>query len=279
MKKISKTKKLGGQAVIEGVLMRSDESIAVAVRDTKGKIVVKRQRAKPKSKILIWRGFLYMIDMLIVGFKALLWSAEIASGEKEGLSKREVFFTVVVSIIFALFLFVAIPFFVTLLITKTNNLMFNLFEGVLRAVVVLLYIIGIARMPDVRRVFEYHGAEHKVVNCYEKNKKLTYDNIKKSSRLHPRCGTAFLLIVLVVSILVFSLIITNNLLTRFMSRILLIPLIAGVSYELLKLSDKYKNNIFFRIITAPGLFLQRITTAEPDKEQVEVALKALNSVL
>ncbi len=279
MKEKEKSKKIGGQAVIEGVLMKSYENVAIAVRNSKGKIVVKREKAKPASKIIIWRGFFYIIDMLVVGFNALMWSAEIASGEKEKLSKKEIFFTVAVSAAFALLLFVAMPFFVTMLITKSNSIMFNLIDGLIRIVLVLLYIILIARMHDIKRVFQYHGAEHKVVNCYESRKKLTYENIKKCSRLHPRCGTAFLLIVLIVSILIFSLIITDNLLARFASRIILIPVIAGVSYELLKISDKYRNNPLFRMIIAPGLLLQSITTAEPDKKQIEVALKALDSVI
>lgn len=278
MKNTEKTKKIGGQAVIEGVLMRSEDRVAVAVRNPKNRIIVKKERTKPISKILLWRGFSYIIDMLVVGFNALIWSAEVASGGKERLSKKELVFTLAVSILFALLLFVAVPFFVTLLITKENTIMFNLVEGLLRIALFLLYIIGVASMPDVKRVFEYHGAEHKVVNCYEKNKKLTYDNIKKCSTIHPRCGTSFLLIVLIVSILVFSIITTKDLVIRFVSRILLLPLIAGVSYEFLKLSDKYKNEPFFKLIAAPGIFLQMITTAEPDKRQIEVALKALNSL-
>lgn len=276
---MKKRKKLGGQAVIEGVLIKSDEKVAIVVRNTKGKLIVKKQKSKKPSKIPIWRGFTYMIDMLVIGFNALMWSAEMASGEEEKLSKKEFVLTVAFSILFGLLLFVVIPFFVTLFITKSNSLMFNIIEGMLRVAIVLTYIITISRMSDVKRVFEYHGAEHKVVNCYEQNKKLTYNNIKKCSSLHPRCGTAFLLIVLAISILIFSLIVTDSLFTRFISRILLIPLIAGLSYELLKLSDKFKHNFLFKIITAPGLFLQRLTTAEPDKKQIEVALKAMNSVL
>lgn len=273
-----KLERLGGQAVIEGVLMKSDKKLAIVIRNPKGKIVVKKAKTKPMSKLLLWRGFSYIIDMLVVGFNALIWSAEVASGGKEKLSKKELALTVFVSTFFALLLFIAAPFFVTLLITK-NILMFNFIEGLLRVLFVLMYIIIISKMQDVRRVFEYHGAEHKVVNCYESNKKLTYDNIKKCSTIHLRCGTSFLLIVLIVSILIFSLITTKNLIMRFSLRVLLIPLIAGVSYELLKLSDKYKNNIFFKIITAPGIFLQKITTAQPDEKQIEVALKALKSVL
>ncbi len=275
---MKETKRVGGQAVIEGVLMKSEKRIAIAVRDSKGKIIIKKEESKQPSRIPVVRGFLYIIDMLVVGFNALMWSAEIATGGEEKISSKEIIITILFSVILTLLIFVAAPFFVTTMITKNKTFLFNFIEGIIRVGLFLAYLIIISRMPDVKRVFEYHGAEHKVVNCYETNKKMTYDNIKKCSRLHPRCGTAFLLIVLIVSILVFSFIVTDSMIIRLISRIILIPVIAGLSYELLRLADKYKNNFIFQIITAPGLFLQRLTTAEPDKEQIEVALKAFDSV-
>lgn len=283
---------IGGQAVIEGVLMRAPRSMAIAVRRPDGEIVVKRNRVTPLSerfplvKLPLVRGAVALFSSLVIGIKALNFSANeaLAEGEKkEEISSLAMGGTMAVALLFGILLFFILPLYLTKLLVPVigdSNLVFNLVDGVIRVMVFLLYIYSISRMRDIQRVFQYHGAEHKSIFAFEAGQPLTVENVRRFSRLHPRCGTSFLLIVMLVSILVFSLI--PKLWPFFMkagARIVLLPLIAGVSYELLKWSAKHDTSPLVRFLIAPGLALQRLTTREPDDDQVEVAIRSMEEAL
>ena len=290
---------VGGQAVIEGVMIRGPSKYVVAVRKNR-KITAKHGNIPSRNhSFMKWpfvRGFVNLVDMLVIGIRSLMWSAEQASGE-EKLGKNELVFTILISVGFAILFFIALPYFLTNLVGFTEEkkpVLFNIIDGVIRIMIFLVYIIAISFMKDVRVLFQYHGAEHKAIHCYEKVKKLNAANVKKFTTLHPRCGTSFLLIVFIVSIFVFSLLPSIILFyypsflnlsvwirkgTLFPIRILLIPIIAGISYEILKISDKKQANLLFKIISMPGLALQRITTKEPNKRQIEVAIQSLKKLL
>lgn len=283
---------IGGQAVIEGVLMRAPRSMAIAVRRPDGEIVVKRNRVTPLSerfplvKLPLVRGAVALFSSLVIGIKALNFSANeaLAEGEKkEEISSLAMGGTMAVALLFGILLFFILPLYLTKLLVPVigdSNLVFNLVDGVIRVMVFLLYIYSISRMRDIQRVFQYHGAEHKSIFAFEAGQPLTVENVRRFSRLHPRCGTSFLLIVMLVSILVFSLI--PKLWPFYMkagARIVLLPLIAGVSYELLKWSAKHDTSPLVRFLIAPGLALQRLTTREPDDDQVEVAIRSMEEAL
>jgi uncharacterized protein YqhQ len=286
---------IGGQAVIEGVMMRAPRSIAIAVRRPTGEIVVRRDEVVPLSerypivKLPIVRGAVALFQSLIVGVKALNFSANeamVEEGEKkEELSSWAMAGTMAVAFGFGILLFFVMPLYATKLLTQTaiisdNNIVFNLVDGVIRVAVFLLYIWTISRMSDIQRVFQYHGAEHKSIFAFEAGEELTVDNVRKYSCLHPRCGTSFLLIVMLVSILIFSLI--PKLWPFYMkagARILFLPLISGVSYELLKWTAKNDSSPLVKMIIAPGLALQRLTTREPDDSQIEVAIRSMEEAL
>jgi uncharacterized protein YqhQ len=276
---------VGGQAVIEGVLMKNDEKVAIAVRKPDNKITVKKERWKSvskKVKFLGWpffRGTVNLIEMLVMGIKALNYSAnESMDEEEEKISKTEFAITTLIAVAVAVGLFILLPLYLTK-ITRTEGIVFNLIDGLIRVALFVLYIIAISFMKDVRRLFEYHGAEHKTVNCYEAGKKLTPANVKRYTTLHRRCGTTFLLIVLVISILIFSLIVTDSFWIKFLGRILLLPVIAGIGYELLKLGARFPKNFLLNLLVWPGLALQKMTTKEPDKKQIEVAIAAFKAVV
>jgi uncharacterized protein YqhQ len=283
---------IGGQAVIEGVLMRAPRSMAIAVRRPDGEIVVKRDRVTPLSerfplvKLPLVRGAVALFSSLVIGIKALNFSANeaLAEGEKkEEISSLAMGGTMAVALLFGILLFFILPLYLTKLLVPVigdSNLVFNLVDGVIRVMVFLLYIYSISRMRDIQRVFQYHGAEHKSIFAFEAGQALTVENVKRFSRLHPRCGTSFLLIVMLVSILIFSLI--PKLWPFYLkagARIVLLPLIAGVSYELLKWSAKHDTSPLVRFLIAPGLALQRLTTREPDDDQVEVAIRSMEEAL
>ncbi len=287
-------KNIGGQAVIEGVMMRAPSKFVVAVRQPDGKIAVKREDIKLDSnKILkkpILRGLIGLYDALVLGIKALNFSAEKAmpeEAEKDGKSsKMETFLSILLGLVLGIGLFLYLPLQLTELLKKVlpvvenSFLVFNLVDGILRIIFFILYLILIAQMKDIKRVFSYHGAEHKCIYTYEKGKDLTVENARNMSRFHPRCGTSFLLIVLIVSIFIFSLVPKDShFLIKLGSRIVFLPLIAGISYEILKLSGKHADNIIVKILIAPGLWLQRITTREPDDDMLEVALISIKEAL
>ncbi len=275
---------LGGQAVIEGVLMRTRDEYAVAVRNPKGRIIVKKGKIATASKkfrllqLPLVRGVLALYETLVIGFKALMYSAGVSSGEKDGMSGREVAFAVLLSAFLAVAIFIALPFFLASLITK-HSLAFNLLDGLLRLAALFGYLLAISGFRDVQRLFQYHGAEHMAIHAYERKEKLVRKNIRKHPTMHPRCGTSFLLIVVVLSIVVFSLITAEGFALKFFSRLLLVPVIAGLSYELLKFSAKHQDSQFVRPLTLPGIWLQRITTKRPDDRQIEVAVASLKALV
>jgi len=289
-----KPKAVGGQAVIEGVMMKGAEDIAIAVRKPDGEIVVKKEKLKSNrkkiSKIPIIRGMFTFVDSMVLGVNALLYSAEFVDVEEEEkkkaskldefLEKNIIWISVVISIVFSVGLFILLP---TVLVGvfkayTGNTLILNGIEGIVRIAIFLGYILAISGMKDIRRVFEYHGAEHKSIFCYEHGEELTVENVRKYGRLHPRCGTSFLFIVMIVSILLFSLFSWSGVLMRLLIRILLIPIVAGISYEIIKWAGKSESKLSC-IVSAPGMWLQKLTTREPDDKQIEVAVEALKNVL
>ncbi|NWF97952.1 MAG: DUF1385 domain-containing protein [Nitrospirae bacterium] len=282
---------IGGQAVIEGVMMKGKKGWTVAVRSPNGEIHVKKENLSETPflfRLPIIRGFIALFQALLIGIKAIEYSANKAFDEKEDekLSPASISITIIVSILLGIGLFILLPLYMTKILgiffhsISKNSLMFNLVDGIIRVVFFILYIVGVGMWKEMRRIFEYHGAEHKVIHAYENGRDLSIKNIMNFSPLHPRCGTSFLLIVMVISIFTFSFIPQEWLfIYKFLSRIILIPLIAGISYEILKLSAKMKNNVIMHLFIQPGLLLQRLTTREPDESQIEVALKALQEVL
>ena len=291
---------VGGQAIIEGVMIRGLSNYVVAVRKNKRIITKKGKISKRKNNFLKWvfvRGFVNLVEMLSIGIQSLMWSAEQAAPKEEKIGKNDFLFAILISVAFVILFFIALPYFLTNLIgfyEEKSPILFNLIDGLIRIFIFLVYIIAISFMKDIKILFQYHGAEHKAIHCYEHNKKLNVNNVRKFTTLHPRCGTSFLLIVLIVSILVFSLLPSIILIyfPNFLDlnpwtrrsilipiRILLLPIIAGISYEILKISDKYQKNFLFRLISMPGLWLQKITTKEPNKKQIEVAIASLRRLL
>jgi len=277
----------GGQAVIEGVMMRAPLKYAIAVRKPDKEIILKIGKLRSlsdKIKFLKWpifRGIINLIESLILGLKALTYSAEQATGEKEKINSLEMFFTIVIAFILFIAFFIALPTAIARYLDRhlSNIIVYNLFEGLLRISIFITYLFFISKIKDIRRVFEYHGAEHKVIYAYEAGDELNVDKVKKYSTLHPRCGTSFIFIVLVMSVLVFSLLGKQTLLLRIAYRVSIIPIIAGLSYEILKLSAKNMNKTFIKWAVMPGLWFQKLTTSEPNDDQIEVAIKALKGVL
>jgi uncharacterized protein YqhQ len=280
-----KIKKVGGQAVIEGVMMKSPSRIAIAVRKPDGKVSVKKKRHTSWTKkyrilgIPVVRGFVELLEMLVIGIKALTYSANEVSDDNEKLGKWEIAITFILATLFTIILFIALPLFIAKHVTQGTGFWFDLIDGLLRLLIFLIYVYVISRLKDMKRVFQYHGAEHSAVHCYEHGRKLTPENAIKFTTLHPRCGTSFLVIVVAISIVVFSFIADPRWVVKFFSRILLIPVIAGLSYEVLKISAKYEKNPVAEIIIKPGLWVQKLTTRRPTRKQLEVAIAALKAVL
>ena len=295
---------IGGQAVIEGVMMRGPKEIATAVRKSDGSIVIDKKPVasfvtKYKlNKIPLIRGVFSFVDSLVTGMKCLMFSADqmdLEEDEKEEPSKFEkwleaklgdkvkdiaIYIAVFVSIIFSIGLFMLLPnalASVVELFTK-KKIILNLCEGIIRMLIFLTYLLLVSRMKDIQRVFEYHGAEHKTIATYESGEELTVENARKHTRLHPRCGTSFLLIVMVVSIVIFSFLRWGAMWQNMLMRIALMPVVAGISYEMIKFAGRCKLKAV-AILTKPGLWLQKITTREPDDSQLEVAIASLKAVL
>mgnify|MGYP003369513966 FL=1 len=279
----------GGQALIEGVMMRGKRYQAMSARLEDGRIVSEVEEftmLTDRHKFFglpFIRGTFNMIDSLISGMKALTWSTNVSLAEdedEEELTPMEIAMTMIVSIGLGILLFFVLPVVIAHYFQPLipGNFLQNIFEGVVRVVVFLLYLFLISRMKEIRRVFQYHGAEHKSIHCYEAGEALTPENAMKHTRLHPRCGTSFLFIVMVISIFVFALVGVENFAWRMASRIVLLPVIAGVSYEVLRYCGKHMDKAWVRAIAWPGMQLQRLTTGEPDLEMLEVAIYSLQKV-
>ena len=310
---------IGGQAILEGVMMRGPYKTAYAVRKPDGDIVVEEKengtKTRPKfCKLPIIRGCVNFVDSLIIGMKALMFSAEFVDieGEEEADSKFDkwleekfgdkikdivIYVAIALSICLSVGLFILLPSLLTGVLewlfshvrfladiaeTKTFT---GICEGLFRMGIFLTYMLLVSKMPDIKRVFEYHGAEHKTIACYEAGEELTVENVKKHTRFHPRCGTSFLLIVMVISIIVFILLPRFDgysklvqILLRMGTRILLLPVVAGISYEIIKFAGRNKSKCV-AFLTKPGLWLQKLTTREPDDSQIEVAIKSISAVI
>lgn len=283
---------IGGQAVIEGVMMKNKEKYAVAVRkpDHEIEVMVSEYTGITKNEKIknmpILRGVFNFIDSLVLGMQTLTYSAsffeeEEATDKKVDAKKENAMMggTVVLSIVLAVGIFMMLPYFISSFFQKLipSSLLLALLEGVIRLAIFIGYVALISLMEDIRRVYMYHGAEHKCINCIEHGMDLNVENVRKSSRLHKRCGTSFLLIVMFFSILFFMFIRVDSAILKVVLRLLLIPVIAGVSYEFIRLAGR-SDNAIVNLISKPGLWLQKITTREPDDEMIEVAIKSVEAV-
>lgn len=304
---MQKASNIGGQAVMEGIMMRHKDQYAIAVRRPDREIEVKVEDYKSvlpfgkAAKLPIIRGVCSFVDSLVVGMKCLMYSAsffedeeETAKVKKEAMTEEEkekaakkeekenkiiMTCTMILSVILSVALFILLPFFAASLLRKVtdSNLLITTVESILRIVVFLGYMLLVSKMEDIQRVFMYHGAEHKCINCLEHGMDLNVENVMKSSRLHKRCGTSFLLIVMVVSIIFFFFIHVETIWLRMVVRILLMPVIAGVSFEFIRLAGKSENPIVL-LLSKPGMALQKLTTKEPTEDMVEVAIQAVEAV-
>ncbi len=278
----------GGQAVMEGVMMRGPETMAVAVRQPDGEIVIHTEPLSAHiyagriSKIPVLRALTSLWDVLVLGMRTLMFSANVALAEEEDIefSGPVAWGTIAISLIIAVGLFFVGPLLLVGLIDRyiESSFLSNVIEGVIRLAVFVAYIWVIGRIPDIARVFAFHGAEHKTINAYESGAELTVEEVAKHSTSHYRCGTAFLLSVMVISILIFSLLGRPPMVIRILSRIALIPLVAGVAYEYIRFTNRYRSNALIRALAKPNLALQSLTTREPDASMLEVAITALKQV-
>ena len=295
--------KVGGQAVLEGIMMKGEDRTAVVIRKPNGKLHIKTELLKKHGKlhkIPILRGVFIFVDALVTGTRTLLYSAEVLEnsegsvgyekdkitlwmekkfGEKGALNMM-LYFSVFLAIIFTVGIFIIAP---TVIVSvfkylTANEVVLNLIEGVFRILLFVIYVLLISKMKDIQTVFQFHGAEHKCIHCYENDLELTPENCSTFLTLHPRCGTSFLMFVMVVSLLMFSLLGWPNLFWRIASRLLLLPVIAGLSYELLRWAGR-SDSALVKILSLPGLGLQKLTTMEPDERQLEVAIAAMKAVL
>lgn len=285
---------IGGQAVMEGVMMKNKDHYAVAVRKPDGNIEVKKEEFKGISskcklfRVPFIRGIFSFIDSLTLGMSTLTYSASFYE-EEEDTKKTEqekkksdtVFnvITIMISVILAVGIFMVVPFYLSQLLEKviSSKTLVIFLEGVIRLLIFIIYIVLISFMKDIKRVYMYHGAEHKSINCIEHGMPLTVDNVRISSKEHKRCGTSFMLLVMCISILILMLVRFDSRILRLVARIVLIPVIAGISFELLRLAGT-KENVFTNIISKPGLLLQRLTTKEPDDSMIEVGIASVEAV-
>ncbi|MBE5860148.1 MAG: DUF1385 domain-containing protein [Butyrivibrio sp.] len=294
-KKINHYSGIGGQAVLEGVMMKNKDLYAVAVRRENGEIAVDTEHYKGAGEAMglthipFLRGVFVFWDSLVLGMKALNFSASLY-GEEEITSQKDPIdaerkekilmgITTFISFVFAIGIFMVLPYFLSSLFESyiRNNSLMAVLEGVIRILIFIIYILLISCMKDIRRLFAYHGAEHKCINCIERGKPLTVENVRESSRLHKRCGSSFILFVMLVSIILFFFIKVDSVPLKVLLRILLIPVIAGISYELIRIAGR-SNNIIVNVISAPGLWLQKLTTKEPDDEMIETGIKSVEAV-
>ena len=291
-----KSSNIGGQAVLEGIMMKHKDEYAIAVRKPNGEIVVEKDtyhsviKWEKLTKTPFIRGVFNFIDSMVLGIKTLMFSATFFEEEEEILTKEEALKrekqekammggTVALSVLMAVGIFMVLPYLLSSLLKPivTSYFLRTVIEGFLRIGIFIVYVVLISRMEDIQRTYMYHGAEHKCINCIEHGLPLTVENVRKSSRQHKRCGTSFLFLVLAISIILFMLIRVEGALMRLLIRILLLPVIAGISYEVLKLAGR-SDNFFVNLISKPGLCIQRLTTKEPDDSMIEVAIQAVEAV-
>ena len=300
-KKCRRSCGVGGQAVLEGVMMKNKDLYAVTVRKPNGELVIDTEEfqgvmhGSKIKKVPFIRGIFNFVDSLILGTRTLTYSADFVEDveaketefdrwmKKTFKDKAEsvvIGLTVTLSIILAIGIFMVLPYFISSLLDSfvRNTTILAIIEGIIRLAIFVGYVILISAMEDIKRVYMYHGAEHKCINCIEKGHELTVENAMRCSRLHKRCGTSFMLFVMMVSIIMFMFISVENPIMRLVLRILLVPVIAGISYEIIRLAGNNSNNILVKIISAPGMWLQTLTTKEPTEDMVEVAIKSVEAV-
>jgi uncharacterized protein YqhQ len=296
---MAKKTSIGGMALLEGIMMIGPEKKSVAVRKPDGEIDITTEplaHNKKIRKIPLIRGVYGIFTQMVYGIKSLMHAASLIEIEEEGdgePSKFEkwmdkkfgdkafnvmIYFSVGVALLFSVGLFILLPNILAGLVPTGNVILNNLIEGVLRIGIFFTYIVLVSRMKDIKRVWMYHGAEHKTISCYENGEELTVENARKYTTKHKRCGTSFLFIVLVVSVLIFSFTGWNSMLLNLAIRLMLIPVVAGISYEIIKIAGA-SEGLFSRVASAPGLFFQRFTTKEPDDEMLEVAIAAFKEVI
>ncbi len=299
-KKTKRYSGIGGQAVLEGIMMKNKDQYSVAVRKPNGEIEVEVESYRSPLhdhkllKIPFIRGMFNFADSLILGIKTLEYSATFFEEEETKETKadrvmKKMFkdkaqsalnvLVTIISLVFAIALFMLLPYYITEFLRNKvlNESLLAILEGVIRIVIFVLYVVSISLMKDIRRVYMYHGAEHKCINCIERGRELNVKNVKRSSRQHRRCGTSFLLLVMLVSVVLFFFIRVEGPAARVLIRLALIPVIAGIAYEIIRLAGR-TDNVFVRIISAPGMFLQRLTTKEPDDDMIEVAIAAVDAI-
>jgi len=278
---------VGGQAVIEGVMMRGKNFWSLAVRRPDKTISIKlfkNSSLTVNNKFLglpFIRGVVNLIESMALGFRALSYSVNESTEEDIQFSKKEMTIAIIIAVIFAVGVFFILPTLIGRSFSNyfPNTIIYNLMEGLVRILLFLGYILIISQLKDIKRIFQYHGAEHKTIQAYENGEKIIVENVRKYTTLHVRCGTSFLLIVMVVAIFVFALLGRPPFLLRILYRVLLIPVISGISYELIKLAGRYSKYKIVNIIFYPGLLLQKITTREPDDAQIEIAISSFNRVI
>lgn len=291
---------IGGQAVLEGVMMKNKDDYAVAIRKPNGEIEVEVDvyrgvlHDSALKKIPFIRGIFNFLDSMILGMKTINYSASFYEDEEAEETKLDkalnkvsggraekilMGVTTAVSIVIAIAVFMLLPYFLSTLLVQyiRNDSLLAIIEGIIRILIFVIYILAISLMKDIHRLYQYHGAEHKCINCVENGRPLTVHNVMRSSRIHKRCGTSFMFLVVFVSIILFFFIRVQNPALRVVLRIALVPVIAGISYEIIRLAGR-SDNIFVKIISAPGMWLQRLTTKEPDREMAEVAIKSVEAV-
>jgi uncharacterized protein YqhQ len=275
----------GGQAVMEGVMMRGKKTLVTAVRHPAGNIVTDKQLLANiytgwARKTPFIRGVIIMIESLVLGIKSLMYSANVSlEEEQEKISGGLIWVMLIFAMAVVVTLFFIVPLLLTRLLDIESSILFNLVDGVIRIIIFIIYLRIMGFMKDLRRVFAYHGAEHKTVNAYEAGVSLEVESVRKYSTAHVRCGTSFLFSVVIISVFVFALVGLHGIWWMVLSRILLVPVIAGISYEFIYFVGRHADNIFARILSKPGLWMQSLTTREPDDRQLEVAIVALKQVI
>jgi uncharacterized protein YqhQ len=278
----------GGQAIIEGVMMRHGDKIASAVRKPDGEIVIQERDYIPLTRryrilgLPFIRGLVTLLEMLVIGMKSLFFSAEMALTEGEKKPQGwEMTVSMMISFTIAIFFFVVVPAYSFTLLKSSisNTILLNIVEGCIRLGIFICFLLATLLMDDMKRVFMYHGAEHKTVFAWEDGQELTVENVLKYSPRHPRCGTSFILIVMIISILVFSLLGRPDFLHRVLYKLMLLPVVAGISYEIIRFTGKYRHLGWVQMLSWPGLLLQKITTREPSDDQIEVAIAAMKKVI